>query len=110
MTHALHSASRSLKSSLCLALIYILLIALFAPFMEPRVQAHPAKEKKSSPATNSKPVIKPKTRRAGELIIRFREGVSESAKNALVAARGASRNKILRGSSRIEKLVLAAGK
>ncbi len=47
-------------------------------------------------------------RRAGEMIIRFREGVSEHEKNAIVGARGARRKKTLRGRSRIEKLELSA--
>lgn len=49
-------------------------------------------------------------RRAGELVIRFREGVSEHDKNAIVRARGARRKKTLMGRSRLEKLELSAGR
>ena len=109
MTRASHSTSPSLQTSLCLTLVYALSLTLFAPFGVQRATANPRKEKKDSIATHGKPAVKPKARRAGELIIRFREGVSEQVKNALVSAKGASRKKSLRGKSRIEKLALAAG-
>ena len=43
------------------------------------------------------------------MIVRFREGVSEQDKDALVKAKGARRKNKLRGRSRIEKLELSAG-
>jgi RHS repeat-associated protein len=48
-------------------------------------------------------------RRDGQLIVRFREGVSEEDKDALVRGRGAKRNKKLRGNSQLEKLTVEPG-
>src|SRR5918993_1534194 len=45
-----------------------------------------------------------------ELLVRFREGVSEQERGALAAARGARRKKALRGESRVEKLELEQGR
>jgi len=47
--------------------------------------------------------------RSGELLIRFRPGVSEQEKATAIAAQGARSRKQLRGESGIEKLELAAG-
>jgi RHS repeat-associated protein len=47
--------------------------------------------------------------REGELVVRFREGVSEQSKGAVAAVGGARRKKGLRGGSRLEKLELQPG-
>jgi RHS repeat-associated protein len=47
-------------------------------------------------------------RRAGEVIIRFRGGITEQEKNAVAHSRGARRAKKLRGDSQVEKLEVRA--
>ena len=47
--------------------------------------------------------------RTGELLIRFRGGLSESDKATAIASVDARRKRPLRGESRIEKLELASG-
>jgi RHS repeat-associated protein len=48
-------------------------------------------------------------RREGQLLVRFRQDVTEQQKNALVGERGARRSKSLKGKSRVEKLELQQG-
>lgn len=109
MMRTTRSTSHLLMTSYCLGLIYALVLTLFVPFAV-RGAAATSHKKKSSSTLLRMPAAPQGKRRAGELIIRFREGVSEQVKNALVGAKGASRRKTLRGRSRIEKLVLDAGK
>src|SRR5258705_8052775 len=49
-------------------------------------------------------------RREGELLIRFRAGVSEQSKDTLRAANGTRRKKQLRGESTVEKLEVLGGR
>ena len=49
------------------------------------------------------------SRRDGELLIRFRAGVSEQSKDTLRAANGTRRKKQLRGESTVEKLEVLGG-
>jgi subtilisin family serine protease len=94
----------------CCFLSYVLVISLCARLAARRLlAATPNAERKASSATPPKAITQSNQQRAGELIIRFREGVSEQDKNATVNARGIRRKKVLRGQSRIEKLELAAG-
>lgn len=48
-------------------------------------------------------------KRDGELLIRFKDGVSEDDKNLIAESSGAKRSKKLRGSSEVEKLQVPAG-
>ncbi len=47
--------------------------------------------------------------RAGELLVRFRQGVAEERAESLVRSKGARRKAKLRGESRVERLEVAAG-
>ncbi|MEO7243540.1 MAG: S8 family serine peptidase, partial [Rubrivivax sp.] len=91
-------------------LAYSLLLSLATPLIVRRAEAAPgvAKRKPSAATTPAaRPTQQQETgRRAGELIVRFHDGVPEAAKNALAAGRGARRGKTLRGESRVEKLQL----
>jgi hypothetical protein len=48
-------------------------------------------------------------RREGELLIRFRAGVSEQNKDTVLTSHGARRKKQLRGESTVEKLEVLGG-
>lgn len=102
------SASTSLSATLlCIALAYSLLLTTIAPFAVTRVEAAPVRKSAPPAALPSSP--KKGGRREGELLVRFRENVSNEEKTALVESKGAQRAKGLRGESRIEKLKLQEG-
>lgn len=104
-----HPTSRLLSTALCCFLSYLLILSLCAPLAVHRAAAAPKAVKKAvAPALVSAPRQRG-ARRERELLVRFREGVSEQDKNALVVAKGARRKNKLRGRSRIEKLELSAG-
>jgi len=65
--------------------------------------------KNTTPPVSAKADKQKGGRRNNELIVRFREDVSEQEKNSIVSARGGHGKKSLRGLSRIEKLELVAG-
>jgi RHS repeat-associated protein len=88
---------------------YVLVISLCAPLAIRKAEAKPASKRNAVSFLTGKPALQRGTYREGELIIRFREGVSEEDKNALVGAKGARRKKKLRGQSRVETLELSAG-
>ena len=105
-------ATRPSVVSYTLVISYALLLSLIAPFsVRPAEAAFALTAKKglSSTTSNTPLVQKSGGKRQGELLIRFREGVSEQDKNALVGSKGARRKKKLRGRSRIERLELSAG-
>jgi RHS repeat-associated protein len=104
-------ASRPSVISCALLISYALTLSLVAPFSVRRTEAATASSvgKKQSNLLSSKPLAQKSGKRQGELLIRFREGVSEQDKNALVNSKGLRRKNKLRGNSRIEKLELSAG-
>jgi RHS repeat-associated protein len=109
MMHTARSASSVQVNFLSLLLAFALLLSLVAPFTMRRVNAAPAIAGKAVASLAS--TLSSKARyRAGELIIRFRQGASEQDKNTLVANKGARRDKKLQGQSRLEKLRLRAGR
>ncbi|HVG33989.1 MAG TPA: S8 family serine peptidase, partial [Pyrinomonadaceae bacterium] len=96
-------------AAVCLLLIYTLCLPLIAPFALRSVQAStPAKASGLPPATIEQPQHKG-GRREGELIVRFREGVTEQEKDTIAASKQVRRSKKLRGNSGIEKLQLQNG-
>lgn len=96
--------------SLSLALTYMLALTLCAPFMIRPVTAAPQTGTPTEPVGPSQPPAKPKGgRRAGELIVRFREDVTEQDKTNLIEHKGGRRKRKLRGESRLEKIDLPAG-
>jgi RHS repeat-associated protein len=83
-----------------LVLTYLLAASSFSPFIVP--------------ATTAKPIRSTQVRanaahRAGELLVRFRAGVSERDKELVLAGQGARKKKHLRGESGIEQVELPVG-
>lgn len=99
--------SRSLLNPLSLLLVYTLTISLFSPFAIRRVEAAPIIKPQLQPAAAKEE--KKGGRRDGELLVRFRQGVSEQDKTRLVEGKGMKRAKRLRGRSRLEKVTLKVG-
>ena len=86
-----------------------MVLSLCAPFALKRAIAASA-----NPGTTSSPATTPADKKRGprrdaELLVRFREGVTEEQKDVLVAEKGARRAKKLKGNSRVEKLELQRG-
>jgi subtilisin family serine protease len=95
-----------------LLLSYLLVISLLAPFTLKRAVAESAQRDSAelnSTTAATKADKKKGPRRDGELLIRFRTGVSEHTKDALVAAKGGQRSRKLKGRSRIERLNVPKG-
>ena len=97
---------RRLRASLfCTLLSYLLLASSLTPFA-PRaaatVTALPAPAVAAA-AAQAAPA------REGELLVRFREGMTEGAKGAALSTRGARLKARLRGRSRLERVEARAG-
>ncbi|HEX7318020.1 MAG TPA: S8 family serine peptidase [Pyrinomonadaceae bacterium] len=103
MLQNFRSASHTVTGVFCLSLSCLLVISLCTPFIVRRAEAA-AGGKLSAPPPASAEVTPKGGRREGELLIRFRDGVSEQDKSRVVEAKGAGRGKRLRGGSRVEKL------
>lgn len=89
---------------------YALLILLCAPFALPVAGKGLTKVERRSSVPVSWPPPQTKTgSRSGELLVRFRAGVSEQDKSVVFQSHGARRKKQLRGESGIEKLDLVTG-
>ncbi len=106
-------ASPSRLRIYCCLLSYALLASALAPLAsgagEVAASGSTGAGKAEPASTAIRAVRQDAPRREGELVIRFREGVSEQGRSALAAARGARRKRVLRGESRVEKLELQAG-
>jgi YD repeat-containing protein len=94
-------AYASLTRFACVVLSYSLLLSFLAPLRlraaaPPQPQGHTANGRAA--------------RRDGELIVRFRQEVSEQEKEELAASRGVRRGRRVRGESRLDKLTLPAGR
>lgn len=96
-------------SSLTLSLTLLVSIVL-PPSPSGALVTAAANNSPSKSGAVKKKVVKEAARREGEVIVRFRENVPESAKNGVASGRGARRAKKLRGDSRIELLELAGGR
>lgn len=97
----------------CFLLTYALLMSLFAPFAIRSVRAsragRAAPTKNKVAISSAGPAQQRGGRRDGELLVRFRAGVSEQDKANVFLSHGARRKKQLRGESGIEKLEVATG-
>lgn len=100
-------ASSTSFNFISLLLSYSLIITLFAPFAVRKAQATPSAEPRPA-ALGAKPSKEKGGRREGQLLVRFREDVSEQDKNAFVESRGGRRAKKLRGESRLEQMEVQA--
>lgn len=89
-------------ATIALLLAYLLFILPFTPFA---VSARP----RSKPAASTQQKS-PARYRDGELLVRFRDGVSRQDKETIIAAHGARRMQQLEGDSGFEKLELPAGR
>ena len=106
------SAAR-LRRLCCVALSYTMLVSLLT-VSPTRATTRPS----IGNTAKTKGIVRPAittapwqklSRREGELLVRFRGGVSERAKDDLVAAMGARRKSKSRGESGFEKLELRQG-
>jgi RHS repeat-associated protein len=86
-----------------------MLVVSFMPSWTHRVEAAGGASSASPSPEVSNLTSAQAERRAGEVIVRFREGVTEQNKNAVAHSRGARRARKLRGDSQIEKLEAQAG-
>lgn len=84
-------------------LIYALIILLGAPFSN-------AGATSTQPANSVVPLQRQvSARREGQLLVKFRSGISQADRNSVLAAHGVRRKKELRGESGIEQLELMGG-
>src|ERR1051325_1076305 len=90
------------SASIAFFLSYLLLILSFTPFT---VSARP----RSKPAALAQEKS-PARYRDGELLVRFRDGVSKQDQETIIAAHGARRKQLLEGDSGFEKVELPAGR
>jgi RHS repeat-associated protein len=98
---------------LCLSLAYLLLVSVAAPLLPRSVAATNDSHKPAPAPAAASPAAAPaqnsRRARAGEVIIRFREGVSDAEATEFLRGKGARRGRKLRGASRIERVELPAG-
>ena len=97
---------RTIFSSLTSALVCYTLVLLLLP-LSPIAGAPRSRGNKLNMPTNPNPQMA--ARREGELLIRFRAGVSEQNKDTVLTSHGARRKKQLRGESTVEKLEVLGG-
>ena len=100
------SSNRSSSSSVTISLFlsYLLVILLCAPFT-PTVRATSAR---TSVVPTQAQAAAP--HRDGEVLVRFRSGVSQHEKDSVIATHGVRRIKKLRGNSNLDKWELPSGK
>src|SRR5215208_2097684 len=95
-----HSSRRTLVAVL---LSYLFVTSSLVPFSAATRSAPVKKTARSTQATQNAPY------REGELLVRFRSGVSPLDKDTIIARHGAQKKKQLVGNSGVEKLELACG-
>jgi len=83
-------------------LTYVLVLSLFTPFA---ITGESASAEKAQHLSGQEPA----PHREGELLVRFRAGVSQRDKETIIATQSARRKKQLLGDSGVEKLELRAG-
>ena len=86
--------------TISLSLSYLLIILLCTPFVTSASASRLRLTQAHSPAGY----------RDGEILVRFREGVSERDKDMVIAAQSARRKKQLKGESGVERLELPGGR
>lgn len=107
-------ASHSLvRFSSCL-LAYVLVIVLIAPLTGQSAASSVSPGSPLAAGAAPRGVMLKKAQadaasREGELLVRFREEVTEQGREGLAASKGARRKGKLRGDSRLERLELRAG-
>src|SRR5205085_4657977 len=93
-----------------LFLSYTLLVSIFSPFIVHSVKAEQAESGNHLLSATAHQVSTSRgQRREGELLVRFRGGVSEQEKNQIAGAQGTLRTKRLRGESGIERVAVSSG-
>jgi len=90
------SSSASRRMFTALLLTYVFVVSLFSPLAGP---ARPFRRVKSSSSAPAQATV---AHREGELLVRFRAGVSSREKETIIATQGARKKKDLRGQSGIE--------
>lgn len=96
-------SSATFRRPLAGLLAYLFVISLFFPFARSAARVRSAKPTLSTQERSSAP------HRAGELLVRFRAGVSQRDKDTIRATHGARKKKDLQGESGLEKLELSPG-
>jgi RHS repeat-associated protein len=91
------------RALVALPLIYLFVVSLLSPLATVARSAPTIKLNRVKPEQANAPY------RNGELLVRFRAGVSRQDKETIVAAYGARRKKELEGGSGVEKLELLVG-
>jgi RHS repeat-associated protein len=89
---------------LIVLLTYLFVISSFAPFATQATPVHKVKPNGSKQEQLSAPS------REGELLVRFRAGVSKRDKETIIATHGARKKKEITGESGVEQLELPAGR
>lgn len=97
---------RTIFSSLTSALVCYTLVLVLLP-LSPISATPRSRSNKPNVPTHPNPQVA--ARREGELLIRFRAGVSAQNKDTVLASHGVRRKKQLRGESSIEKLEVVGG-
>ena len=98
---SLHSRP-AMRASIAALLCYLFVISMWVPLATAERRW-----------TNVKPITSiqdPAPYRDGELLVRFRPGVSQQGKDAILISHGARKKQQLRGESGVEKLELNAGR
>ncbi|HEY0004358.1 MAG TPA: S8 family serine peptidase, partial [Pyrinomonadaceae bacterium] len=103
-----HRMPRLLIKSASLALSYLMVLSLCAPFALRRAEAALLKVSLPAPII-PQPAMQMAERRDAELLVRFRQGVSDQEKSLLMVSKGARQKGKLRGGSEVEQLEAAAG-
>jgi RHS repeat-associated protein len=85
-------------------LIYVFVISSISPLAIPATNVARVKSLRSTQESSNAPY------RQGELLVRFRTGVSNDDKETILATHGARKKKDLRGASGVEKLELLGGR
>ena len=95
-----------ITTSISLFLSYVLILLLCPPFSTSASSASASLSKPAKPRQERADV----PHREGELLVRFRGGLSQREKDTILATQGARNSKQLRGESGFEKLELPAGR
>ncbi len=93
----------------CWLLSYVLVATTSAPSAATASAPSKAKKPARAAVAPARPRGSDAARREGELLVRFREGVTEEAKGLAVNSRGVRRKKKLRGEGRLERVELGSG-
>jgi fervidolysin-like protein len=102
MTFTVYSSSSSLRITVATLISVVLIVTTCVPFSG-------AARSSSFKRRNSRSIQSAAPHREGELLVRFRPGVSQQDKESIIAAHGGRKKKDLSAESGVEKLELVNG-